>query len=156
MFILELTHRSWAHSEENKRRTLQRNDIAAAITRTDIFDFLVCWPCDVVGSATVSLALPAKLSKDAILSGCSKLHPQAHCSAHPLHMTGHPCVARWTPLTMCHVVTQVDIVPREDRGADEAAAGRPAGMPGPQGGAATNQFVTKSGFAVGACGMLGR
>ena len=46
MFILELTHRSWGHSEENKRRTLQRNDIAAAITRTDIFDFLVrmAWP----------------------------------------------------------------------------------------------------------------
>lgn len=42
MFILELTLRSWNHSEENKRRTLQRNDIAAAITRTDIFDFLVC------------------------------------------------------------------------------------------------------------------
>jgi len=41
MFILELTLRSWNHSEENKRRTLQRNDIAAAITRTDIFDFLV-------------------------------------------------------------------------------------------------------------------
>lgn len=41
MFILELTLRAWAHSEENKRRTLQRNDIAAAITRTDIFDFLV-------------------------------------------------------------------------------------------------------------------
>jgi hypothetical protein len=40
MFILELTLRSWNHSEENKRRTLQRNDIAAAITRTDIFDFL--------------------------------------------------------------------------------------------------------------------
>lgn len=41
MFILELTLRAWNHSEENKRRTLQRNDIAAAITRTDIFDFLV-------------------------------------------------------------------------------------------------------------------
>ena len=41
MFILELTLRSWIHSEENKRRTLQRNDIASAITRTDIFDFLV-------------------------------------------------------------------------------------------------------------------
>ncbi|KAL0906364.1 hypothetical protein M5K25_024854 [Dendrobium thyrsiflorum] len=41
MFILELTHRSWAHAEENKRRTLQKNDIAAAITRTDVFDFLV-------------------------------------------------------------------------------------------------------------------
>jgi histone H3/H4 len=41
MFILELTLRSWIHSEENKRRTLQRNDIATAITKTDIFDFLV-------------------------------------------------------------------------------------------------------------------
>ncbi|KAF8412680.1 hypothetical protein HHK36_000648 [Tetracentron sinense] len=41
MFILELTLRSWIHTEENKRRTIQKNDIAAAITRTDIFDFLV-------------------------------------------------------------------------------------------------------------------
>ncbi|KAK7277904.1 hypothetical protein RJT34_22923 [Clitoria ternatea] len=41
MFILELTLRSWSHTEENKRRTLQKNDIAAAITRTNIFDFLV-------------------------------------------------------------------------------------------------------------------
>ncbi|KAK7278553.1 hypothetical protein RJT34_23583 [Clitoria ternatea] len=41
LFILELTIRSWLHTEENKRRTLQKNDIAAAITRTDIFDFLV-------------------------------------------------------------------------------------------------------------------
>ncbi|PKA64079.1 Nuclear transcription factor Y subunit C-2 [Apostasia shenzhenica] len=41
MFILEITLRSWMHTEENKRRTLQKNDIAAAITRTDIFDFLV-------------------------------------------------------------------------------------------------------------------
>eukprot|EP00742_Colponemidia_sp_Colp-10_P001439 GILJ01001548.1.p1 GENE.GILJ01001548.1~~GILJ01001548.1.p1 ORF type:complete len:232 (-),score=37.39 GILJ01001548.1:151-789(-) len=41
MFILELTHRSWIHTEENKRRTLQRNDIAMAITKTDIFDFLI-------------------------------------------------------------------------------------------------------------------
>ncbi|XP_047341447.1 nuclear transcription factor Y subunit C-1-like [Impatiens glandulifera] len=41
LFILELTIRSWIHAEENKRRTLQKNDIAAAITRTDIFDFLV-------------------------------------------------------------------------------------------------------------------
>lgn len=41
MFILELTLRAWNHTEENRRRTLQKNDIAAAITRTDIFDFLV-------------------------------------------------------------------------------------------------------------------
>ncbi|KAK2419140.1 nuclear factor Y transcription factor [Trifolium repens] len=41
MFISELTMRSWNHTEEKKRRTLQKSDIAAAITRTDIFDFLV-------------------------------------------------------------------------------------------------------------------
>lgn len=41
MFILELTHRAWAQTEEAKRRTLQRSDISAAIQRTDIFDFLI-------------------------------------------------------------------------------------------------------------------
>ncbi|KAI4964652.1 hypothetical protein ZWY2020_060052 [Hordeum vulgare] len=34
-------HPPWLHAEENKRRTLQRNDVAAAIARTDVFDFLV-------------------------------------------------------------------------------------------------------------------
>ncbi|MCI93347.1 nuclear transcription factor Y subunit C-9, partial [Trifolium medium] len=32
---------SWNHTEENKRRTLQKNNIAAAIAKTDIYDFLV-------------------------------------------------------------------------------------------------------------------
>eukprot|EP00752_Nemacystus_decipiens_P017529 g15709.t2 len=41
MFILELTLRSWCYSEKNKRRTLQKEDIQAAIENTDIFDFLV-------------------------------------------------------------------------------------------------------------------
>eukprot|EP00164_Ancoracysta_twista_P000829 GFYU01001094.1.p1 GENE.GFYU01001094.1~~GFYU01001094.1.p1 ORF type:complete len:233 (+),score=50.22 GFYU01001094.1:254-952(+) len=40
LFVLELTLRSWAFTEEGKRRTLQRNDIATAINRTDVFDFL--------------------------------------------------------------------------------------------------------------------
>lgn len=41
MFILELTLRLGLNTEENKRRTLQKNDIAAAISRTEVFDFLV-------------------------------------------------------------------------------------------------------------------
>eukprot|EP00252_Welwitschia_mirabilis_P002983 TRINITY_DN129_c0_g1_i1.p1 TRINITY_DN129_c0_g1~~TRINITY_DN129_c0_g1_i1.p1 ORF type:complete len:238 (-),score=51.66 TRINITY_DN129_c0_g1_i1:298-1011(-) len=41
LFILELTLRSWLHTEENKRRTLQKDDIAGAIRRGDILDFLV-------------------------------------------------------------------------------------------------------------------
>ena len=41
MFILELTLRSWNHAEENKRRTLQKDDIAAALNTVEVFDFLV-------------------------------------------------------------------------------------------------------------------
>ncbi|PZC71516.1 hypothetical protein B5X24_HaOG213202 [Helicoverpa armigera] len=41
IFIHELTLRAWAHTEDNKRRTLQRNDIAMAITKCDQFDFLI-------------------------------------------------------------------------------------------------------------------
>ncbi|KAJ9599327.1 hypothetical protein L9F63_010194 [Diploptera punctata] len=35
IFIHELTLRAWVHTEDNKRRTLQRNDIAMAITKFD-------------------------------------------------------------------------------------------------------------------------
>ncbi|XP_042858432.1 nuclear transcription factor Y subunit gamma-like isoform X3 [Penaeus japonicus] len=41
IFITELTLRAWIHTEDNKRRTLQRNDIAMAITKYDQFDFLI-------------------------------------------------------------------------------------------------------------------
>ena len=41
MFIAELTYRAWFHTEENKRRTLQRSDISQAVAKTEIFDFLL-------------------------------------------------------------------------------------------------------------------
>lgn len=41
IFIHELTLRAWLHTEDNKRRTLQRNDIAMAISKYDQFDFLI-------------------------------------------------------------------------------------------------------------------
>lgn len=41
IFITEITMRAWAHAEENKRRTLQKSDIQAAIQTSDIFDFLI-------------------------------------------------------------------------------------------------------------------
>ena len=41
IFINELSLRAWVHTEDNKRRTLQRNDIAMAITKYDMFDFLI-------------------------------------------------------------------------------------------------------------------
>lgn len=41
IFITELTMRAWIHAEENKRRTLQRSDIACALSKSDMFDFLI-------------------------------------------------------------------------------------------------------------------
>jgi nuclear transcription factor Y gamma len=41
IFITELTMRAWIHAEENKRRTLQRSDIASALNKSDMFDFLI-------------------------------------------------------------------------------------------------------------------
>ena len=41
IFITELTMRAGIHAEDNKRRTLQRSDIAAALAKSDMFDFLI-------------------------------------------------------------------------------------------------------------------
>jgi Core histone H2A/H2B/H3/H4 len=41
IFITELTMRAWIDAEENKRRTLQRSDIASALAKSDMFDFLI-------------------------------------------------------------------------------------------------------------------
>ncbi|XP_034230396.1 nuclear transcription factor Y subunit gamma-like isoform X2 [Thrips palmi] len=57
IFIHELTLRAWVHTEDNKRRTLQRNDIAMAISKCDQFDFLI----DIVPREELK---PAKASSD--------------------------------------------------------------------------------------------
>lgn len=41
IFIQELTLRAWIHTQGNKRRTLQKSDIATAISKCDQFDFLI-------------------------------------------------------------------------------------------------------------------
>ena len=41
VFISDLTCRAFMVAEENKRRTIQRSDIANAIARSDLFDFLI-------------------------------------------------------------------------------------------------------------------
>lgn len=57
-FILEMTLRSWHAAEEAKRRTLQRSDAATAISRTEVFDFLV----DVVPMEEGAAQMPAGMS----------------------------------------------------------------------------------------------
>ncbi|RXH90533.1 hypothetical protein DVH24_035297 [Malus domestica] len=41
LFIMELTLRSWLHTEGNKRRTLKRRDIAGAIRHDRLLEFLL-------------------------------------------------------------------------------------------------------------------
>lgn len=41
MFIIELTHKAYYYAKKANRKTLQRNDIAQAISETEIYDFLL-------------------------------------------------------------------------------------------------------------------
>ena len=41
LFITDLTYRAWFHTNLNKRKTLQKVDIANCISNCDMFDFLV-------------------------------------------------------------------------------------------------------------------
>lgn len=41
IFITEVTMRAWCCSEQHRRRTLQRGDIAEALKQSDMFDFLI-------------------------------------------------------------------------------------------------------------------
>ncbi|CAJ0964080.1 unnamed protein product, partial [Mesorhabditis belari] len=41
LFIEEITLKAWANTEEQRRKTLQKNDITAACSRNDHFDFLI-------------------------------------------------------------------------------------------------------------------
>lgn len=40
-FIEELTLRAWMNTEENKRRILQKSDLAAAVKTSEMYDFLI-------------------------------------------------------------------------------------------------------------------
>ncbi|KAJ2726353.1 hypothetical protein GGI07_000667 [Coemansia sp. Benny D115] len=41
IFITEITQRAWMNAEENKRRTLQRQDVSFAAQKSEMFDFLI-------------------------------------------------------------------------------------------------------------------
>jgi len=59
MFVTEITYLAWFHTEENKRRTLQRSDISMAITKTDSFDFLL----DVIPKEDITSCNPKPVRK---------------------------------------------------------------------------------------------
>lgn len=70
VFITELTMRAWIHAEDNKRRTLQRSDIAAALAKSDMFDFLIdIVPREEATSHTKRSAPPAPPPGPAVTAG---------------------------------------------------------------------------------------
>jgi uncharacterized short protein YbdD (DUF466 family) len=41
LMIREMTARAWRHTERNRRRTLQRQDVHAAVGESEVYDFLI-------------------------------------------------------------------------------------------------------------------
>lgn len=62
LLIRELTCRAWQHTERNRRRTLQRQDIHAAVGESDVYDFLI----DIVPrvASSTSRSAPAQAGPD--------------------------------------------------------------------------------------------
>ncbi|KAH6684201.1 histone-fold-containing protein [Halenospora varia] len=96
IFITELTMRAWIHAEENKRRTLQRSDIASALAKSDMFDFLI----DIVpreeaashAKRATGQAAPSQVP--GAPAGTSQLPPQ-HANLPP--QAGHPAQQHMPP-----------------------------------------------------------
>jgi hypothetical protein len=87
IFITELTMRAWIHAEENKRRTLQRSDIASALAKSDMFDFLI----DIVPREEAA-SHARKATANAAAQGVPPAGTQipAHVQGHPGHNTMPP------------------------------------------------------------------
>ncbi|KAB8253959.1 histone-fold-containing protein [Aspergillus pseudonomiae] len=93
IFITELTMRAWIHAEDNKRRTLQRSDIAAALSKSDMFDFLI----DIVPREEAtshakrsSQAAGAPSGAPGPAGAAGQLPPSQHGVQHPSHHMAPP------------------------------------------------------------------
>ncbi|KAH8724703.1 histone-fold-containing protein [Phaeosphaeriaceae sp. PMI808] len=84
IFITELTMRAWIHAEENKRRTLQRSDIASALAKSDMFDFLIdIVPREEAHAHKRSGGQNAAVQSSAVAGGPAGIPPQVH-PQHPM------------------------------------------------------------------------
>jgi len=129
IFITELTMRAWIHAEENKRRTLQRSDIASALAKSDMFDFLI----DIVPREEA--ASHAKRATGAAPqvppAGSAQLPPQ-----HVQQQAGHPGQHAMPPpdYTLGHSLAPEDYRQQPNMYAPQVQPGQAAtyGAPQPQ------------------------
>ncbi|KAI1007018.1 hypothetical protein K3495_g1201 [Podosphaera aphanis] len=85
IFITELTMRAWIHAEENKRRTLQRSDIASALSKSDMFDFLI----DIVPREEAAADRPKRAIPGQIPQSNPIVQQIPHTVAPPSNYMGH-------------------------------------------------------------------
>lgn len=134
IFITELTMRAWIHAEENKRRTLQRSDIASALAKSDMFDFLI----DIVPREEASHAKRAAgqgataAGVPGAAAGTAQI-PQQHVPQQP----GHPAHQAMPPpdYTLGHgLAPEQDYRQQPNLYATQVQPGQPApyGAPQPQ------------------------
>jgi nuclear transcription factor Y gamma len=88
IFIEELTLRSWMHAEENKRRTVQRSDIATAVGKNDMYDFLI----DIIprdGGGEKAKDMPAKAGKEKNVGAVEELYEHQYAYNYPSEIDQH-------------------------------------------------------------------
>ncbi|CCJ31396.1 unnamed protein product [Pneumocystis jirovecii] len=71
IFITELTLRAWIYAEENKRRVLQKSDIANAISKSDMFDFLL----DIISKEKLDLIPKIQIPSMNMNQECHRISP---------------------------------------------------------------------------------
>jgi histone H3/H4 len=108
LLIRELSVRAWQHTERNRRRTLQRQDVHAAVGESEVFDFLVdIVPRVAAHSSRQPPEFPVSLPMSVpVVQGVHQAHafaqvPIAHTTGHdfdPMH--GHGQFAYFNPLTI--------------------------------------------------------
>jgi len=95
LFVKELSTRAWLHTERNRRRTLQRQDVHAAVGESEVFDFLI----DLVprvSSQSSRHGLPASLPDTSTIPGIPSIPMQIPNVSGSLV---HPVASEFGPLT---------------------------------------------------------
>lgn len=96
LLIKELTVRAWKHTERNRRRTLQRQDIHAAVGESEVFDFLI----DIVPRVTTSQLPQKSFPSDVATTNTPSPIPQAMATALG---TADPAAMAETEARMQHI-----------------------------------------------------
>jgi len=84
LLIRDLSFRAWRHTERNRRRTLQRQDLHAAVGESEVYDFLI----DIVPRVSTSKANPADAAAASAQTMASQIPPGLP------HMAGLQAVAQ--------------------------------------------------------------